>query len=115
MKYKYEINVDISQFTDEELIKIYDDLTSWRWSPILGKQPDWWDNSPDFLVGHFKKIREKYIPNKSCAINHIITDIQDLIGTYRLMQYHWINNLGRTKEEYDTWILSKCAELTRFI
>lgn len=110
MKYKYEIEFDISKFSEDELQEIYNDICHWRWSPLLGEKPDWWDDSPDYLTGRFKNIRERYIPTKDRATQHIFEQIQMHVGQYKLLEYHWTHNLGRTKEEYREWALAKCVD-----
>ena len=110
MKTPYLIKIDLSTFNEEELLKIADALNRWNWPELLGNKPKWWDVAPNCYIKPLTSTKQRIIPSKSDAINEIMTEIEIRVGRYKILEWHWVNNLGRTKEEYRDWVIQTMAD-----
>ena len=105
MKIKYGITYDLNKYSAEELCEIANTLNHWEWPDILGAKPEWWDDAPLFLRGSFQKMRGAFTKNRYDATKEILRDIRIRVGQGKLLEYHWVHRLGKTKEEYREWAL----------
>ncbi|MDW5300215.1 MAG: hypothetical protein SA378_08775 [Sedimentibacter sp.] len=97
---------DISKFTEDELLQIYNSLNSWQWNELLGEKPKNWDSMKRW---HNSIIGRLFLKSKRDIISPINRQIRDEVGLNKILKWHWINNLGKTKEEYETWISNEMA------
>lgn len=97
-------NVDIEQFSEEELLEIEDQLNVWLWPQQLGKEPECWTRMPDFdRRKWYQRICNHYIPSRFDAARAILSRIHRKLGDRKILRYHWLHNLGRTEEEFNEW------------
>ncbi len=95
------MNIDLSRFTEDELCQIHNSLNRWEWNELLGEKPDGWDSMKNFRNPY---IGRRFFKSKYKIITPIHRQIEEIVGMKKILEWHWINNLGRTKEEYETWI-----------
>jgi hypothetical protein len=80
---------DVSQFSQEELCEIHNDLNRWNWSNKLGEKPTGWDNM---------KVDAKYK-----IILPILQEIKEFVSHKKLLRYHHIHNMNKTPEQFEEW------------
>lgn len=97
----------LSRFTKEELCRIYDNLNSWRWDDRLGKKPNGWDDLPNYRRTSIGKM---FFNSKYKIIRPIMAQIEEEIGKKKLLEWHWIHNLHKTKEEFEAWLSKEMAD-----
>lgn len=90
------VKKDITQYSEEELCQIYNALNQWDWDSILGEKPKNWDK----MSQH----------RKHKIVQPIRNHIESEIGRKKLLEWHWIHSLGKTKEEYDEWLFKEMAD-----
>ncbi len=77
-------------------------LNTWRWPGDLPGKPDGFDEAPSIA-------RSKY---------QLMQPAWNLLGRLvphkRQLRYHWLNELGKTEEEFEAWYAEEHPESTVF-
>ena len=100
------ITNDISKFAEEELCQIYNNLNCWDWDELLGEKPKNWDKLPLY---HRSAIKRRFFNSKSKIANPLMAQIEEMVSLKKLLEWHWIHNLCKTKEEYEAWLFERMA------
>lgn len=107
MDSKYSVIGFTKQFTEEELCWIHNELNGYRWPDLLGEKPEDWDKLPNFRR---TELGQKLFKSRSKILRPIMIDIERQIGNTKLLEWHWIHNLKKTKEEYREWLFNEMAD-----
>lgn len=86
----------LKSFTTGELCEIDNTLNGWGWDDRLGEKPEGWDNLPRFDE------RDKVI-TKDTYVSPILRSIEVIVTKKALFRWHYINNLGKTNQEFEDW------------
>lgn len=97
----------LSKFAEEELCQIHNRLDRWEWDYRLGPKPEGWDRLPMY---HRSSIKKRFCNSKDKIITPIIEEIEIKVGRTKLLEWHWIHNLKRTKEEFREWLFKEMGE-----
>lgn len=54
---EYSIYFDVCDYSKSELQQIYDKLSGWEWSSLLGEKPEWWDKAKRYCATDDKRIK----------------------------------------------------------
>ena len=82
----------------EKLARWANTLNIWEWPEDLQGRPDGWDELPEII-----KNGQEFAPNKYTWSGSIINEIKKTIGHKEFLRWHWIHNLSKTNEEFETW------------
>ena len=50
---------ELNRFSDETLVNLYKTLNYWIWSPLLGEEPEEWNEMPNYRKPHMGECATK--------------------------------------------------------
>lgn len=89
----------LDSFSKKELAEIHGNLNRWEWDGRLGEPPPGFEEMPDLRA-------KNPMWNKSIHIRPITKRIESIIGHKAILRHHHINNLKRTRLQFE-WYLFK--------
>ena len=105
------MGINLNNFTVEQLCEIESILSGWEWDERLGKRPKGWYRIPKYYRDPF---RERFFQTRFKINYPIVQQIEKRIGKKKILEYHWMHNLGRTKEEFENWYEIQVANRVLF-
>jgi len=90
--------INLKNFTEKQLMQIYNKLNRYKWSNLLGEKPEIWDNLPNYILNN---------PDGKLAKNNIVSPIciyiESKISQKKLIKYDHINNGDSNKIKFELW------------
>ena len=100
------LDIDVYAYTEDQLCAIHDTLNKWDWPELFGREPDYWENMPRYSMR-----KHWFSPTtKSELMRPVMVKIERHVGAGKLLEYHWVHNLGKPAEEFRNWAIKRVID-----
>ena len=90
------MNLNLSEFNNDTLAKIWNMLNWFDWPEDLGEKPKNWDNIP--IHSQNKEVTTRYD-----IVGPIMDEVKNIIGLKECLRWYHLNILERDNEQFENW------------